>query len=84
MKYTFVYRSDKKNEPQKNLILQLVPGDNIDLEIPAGYSKMTMETESLLLPVKQAYEKLGVEYIGERQMEEQTVAPVIEIDYSKK
>jgi len=84
MKYTLVYRNDKKNEPDKHLILELVPGDNIKLEVPTGYSKMTIELETSLLPVKQVYEKLGVEYLNESQMEHKPVEPVIEIDYSKK
>jgi hypothetical protein len=84
MKYTFVYRKDLKNEVGKHLILEIVFGDNVDLEVPEGYLKMTMETDSMLLPVKQAYEKLGVDYIVERQFIEEPLAPIIEKDYSKK
>ena len=81
MKHTIVYDSKK---PKEHLVLRIVAGDNVDVEVPNGYSKMTMEMPDLLLPVKQIYEKLGVEYIGEDQTLEEPPLPVIEKDYSKK
>lgn len=63
-KYTIVY---KKNKDKKDLVLQFKIGENLNLEVPEGYSKKTIELDLYQLPIKQIYEALGVEYFDETQ-----------------
>lgn len=63
-KYTVVYKTNKDREA---LVLQFKMGENLNLEVPQGYTKKTMELDLYQLPYKQIYEQLGVVYFDETQ-----------------
>lgn len=65
MKHTIVYQTKK---PKRDLVLKYVQGDNVKVDVPKGYSKITLELDQKLLPYKQIYEALGVEYFDETQL----------------
>lgn len=65
VKHTVVYNNKK---PKKDLVLKIEKGDNVNVEVPTGYKKMTMELDWRIPPFKQIYEKLGVEYFDETQL----------------
>jgi len=65
MKHTIVYNSEK---PKRDLVLKYVKGDNVNIEVPTGYKKITLELDEKLLHYKQIYEALGVEYYDETQL----------------